>query len=148
MNHATLRVWDETACLRVHEASLRLLAGTGVDMKHRRARELCRGGGAAVDGRRVRFPEVLVEHALAGAPRSWQLRPRGGDTAPLELAPGNTYFGTGPDCLYVTDPRSGSQFAGVGVLHVDARTGEQPQRGLVDATAGGFVPDTERGVIH
>jgi trimethylamine--corrinoid protein Co-methyltransferase len=109
MNGATLRVWDEDACRRVHEASLRLLAGTGVDMKHERSRELCAAAGAAVDGRRVRFPAALVEQALAGAPRSWQLRPRGGDLAPLELSPGNTYFGTGPDCLYVTDPRSGAR---------------------------------------
>jgi len=109
MNRATLRVWDDHACRRVHEASLRLLAGTGVEMKHERARELCSGAGAAVDGRRVRIPPELVEQALATAPRSWTLRPRGGDTAPLELAPGNTYFGTGPDCLYVTDPRGGTR---------------------------------------
>ena len=109
MNHATLRVWDDDACRRVHEASLRLLAGTGVDMKHERARELCAGAGAAVDGRRVRLPAELVEQALATVPRGWRLRPRGGDSAPLELAPGNTYFGTGPDCLYVTDPRNGAR---------------------------------------
>ncbi len=109
MNHATLRVWDEPACGRVHEASLRLLARTGVAMKHARARESCAAAGAAVDGRRVRLPAELVERALASAPRSWALRPRGGDTAPLELAAGNTYFGTGPDCLYVTDPSSGAR---------------------------------------
>lgn len=109
MTHATLRVWDEHACRSVHEASLKLLAGTGVDMKHERAREMCAGAGAAVDGRRVRFPTKLVEQALAGAPRRWTLRPRGGDTAPLELVPGNTYFGTGPDCLYVTDPHGGAR---------------------------------------
>ena len=109
MNHATLRVWDEYACRRVHEASLRLLTGTGVDMKHEGARELCAGAGAAVDGRRVRLPAALVQQALAGAPRSWTLRPRGGDSAPLELTPGNTYFGSGPDCLYVTDPSTGAR---------------------------------------
>ena len=109
MNRATLRVWDEPACRRVHEASLRLLARTGIDMKHARARESCAAAGAAVDGRRVRLSAELVERALASAPRRWALRPRGGDTAPLELAAGNTYFGTGPDCLYVTDPRSGAR---------------------------------------
>ena len=109
MNHATLRVWDEHACRRVHEASLRLLVGAGVDMKHERARELAAGSGAAVDGARVRLPAELVEQALATAPRTLTLRPRGGESAPLELAPGNTYFGTGPDCLYVTDPRSGAR---------------------------------------
>ena len=109
MNRATLRVWDDDACHRVHEASLRLLAGTGVEMKHDRARELCADAGAAVDGRRVRLPAGLVEQALSSAPRSWALRPRGGDSAPLDLAVGNTFFGTGPDCLYVTDPQSGER---------------------------------------
>ena len=109
MSHATLRVWDEPACRRVHDASLGLLAGTGVDMKHERARALCAAAGATVDGRRVRIPPELVGKALAAAPRSWTMRPRGGDSAPLELTCGNTYFGTGPDCLYVTDPGSGAR---------------------------------------
>jgi trimethylamine--corrinoid protein Co-methyltransferase len=109
MNHPTFHVWDEPACRRVHHASLRLLEGTGVDVKLERARELCADAGAAVDGRRVRFPADLVEAALSTAPRSWQLRPRGGDSTPLELTAGNTYFGTGPDCLYVTDPHSGAR---------------------------------------
>jgi trimethylamine--corrinoid protein Co-methyltransferase len=109
MSHATLRVWDEPACRRVHDASLRLLAGTGVDLKHERARALCAAAGATVDGRRVRIPPELVGKALAAAPRSWTMRPRGGDSAPLELTCGNTYFGTGPDCLYVTDPGSGAR---------------------------------------
>jgi trimethylamine--corrinoid protein Co-methyltransferase len=109
MSHATLRVWDEPACRRVHDASLGLLAGTGVDMKHERARALCAAAGATVDGRRVRIPPELVGKALAAAPRRWTMRPRGGDSAPLELTCGNTYFGTGPDCLYVTDPGSGAR---------------------------------------
>ena len=125
MNHATLRVWDERACRRVHEASLRLLAGTGVDMKHERARELCAGAGATVNDRRVRLPAELVERALSTAPRSWALRPRGGDTAPLELTPGNTYFGSGPDCLYVTD----------------LRTGDRRRAQLADVTAAAIVVD-------
>ena len=109
MCQADLNVWDHVACGRVHDASLRLLAGTGVDMKHERARELCAAAGASVDGRRVRIPADLVERALAAAPRSWMLRPRGGDTAPLELTDGRTYFGSGPDCLYVADPQTGAR---------------------------------------
>ena len=109
MHQAALNVWDRAACGRVHDASLRLLAGTGVDMKHERARELCTAAGASLDGRRVRIPAELVEQALAAAPRSWMLRPRGGDTAPLELTDGRTYFGSGPDCLYVSDPTTGER---------------------------------------
>ena len=106
MYQASLTVWDDGACRRVHELTLGLLVQTGVDMKHERSRELCAARGAHVEGERVRFPARLVEWALAAAPRSWLLRPRGGDTAPLELAQGRTWFGSGPDCPYVADPET------------------------------------------
>jgi trimethylamine--corrinoid protein Co-methyltransferase len=107
VNRVTLTVWDDDACRRVHQASLTLLERTGVEMKDDRARELCATAGASVEGRRVRLPAALVEDAVASAPRSWTLRPRGGETAPLELRDGAGYFGSGPDCLYVTDPETG-----------------------------------------
>ena len=107
MNRATLTVWDADACRRVHEASLTLLARTGVEMKHQQARELCAAAGASVEGCRVRIPATLVGAALASAPRSWTLRPRGGETAPLELRDGAGHVGSGPDCLYVSDAGTG-----------------------------------------
>jgi len=109
LNRATLRIWDDDACARVHQASLTLLERTGVDVKDERARELCAAAGASVDGRRVRLPAALVKDALASAPRAWTLRPRGGETAPLELRDGAGYSGSGPDCLYVTDPDTGER---------------------------------------
>jgi trimethylamine--corrinoid protein Co-methyltransferase len=109
VNRATLRVWDDDACSRVHQASLTLLERTGVEMKDERARALCAAAGATVEGTRVRIPAALVDDALASAPRSWQLRPRGGATAPLELRDGAGYFGSGPDCLYVSDPETGER---------------------------------------
>jgi trimethylamine--corrinoid protein Co-methyltransferase len=107
VNRATLTVWDDDACRRVHEASLTLLSRTGVEVKDERARKLCAAAGASVEERRVRFPAALVEAALASAPRSWTLRPRGGETAPLALHDGAGHFGSGPDCLYVSDPGTG-----------------------------------------
>ena len=104
MHQAVLSVWDDDACARVHDRTLTLLEQTGVEMKLERARELCAARGARVQERRVRFPAELVEWALAAAPRTWELRPRGGDTTPLELAQGRTWYGSGPDCLYVADP--------------------------------------------
>jgi trimethylamine--corrinoid protein Co-methyltransferase len=109
MNRATLRVWDDDACRRVHEASLTVLERTGVDVKDERARELFAAAGATVDGRRVRLSVTLVEQALASAPRTWTLRPRGGETAALELRDGGGYLGSGPDCLYVSDPDTGER---------------------------------------
>ena len=112
-HHATLRVWDDDACRRVHEATLRLLAETGVEMHHAGARETCAAAGARVDGTRVRLPAALVTHALASAPRRTLLLSRGGETGPLELAQGPTSFGTGPDCLYVSDSDTGERRRGV-----------------------------------
>jgi trimethylamine--corrinoid protein Co-methyltransferase len=107
VNRVTLSVWDDDACSRVHQASLTLLERTGVEVKDDRARKLCAAAGASVDGRRVRLPATLIEDAVASAPRSWTLRPRGGESAPLELEDGAGYFGSGPDCLYVSDAETG-----------------------------------------
>ena len=109
MNRATLRVWDDQACRRVHKASLRLLSRTGVEMKDEGARARCGAAGAAVEGTRVRMPAGLIERALDSAPRTWTLRPRGGETPPLELRDGAGYAGSGPDCLYVSDPVTGGR---------------------------------------
>jgi len=109
----TLKVWDDEACRRVHDATLRLLAETGVEMHHEAARARCAAAGARVDGTRVCLPASMVADALAAAPRRALLPPRGGDTAPLELTQGPTYFGTGPDCLYVCDPDTGERRRGV-----------------------------------
>ncbi len=47
---------------KIHLASLRVLAETGIDMLHPDARRLLAAAGAAVDGERVRFdPEMLME---------------------------------------------------------------------------------------
>jgi trimethylamine--corrinoid protein Co-methyltransferase len=78
-------------------------------MKDAGARRLCAAAGAIVDDTRVRLPSELVERALASAPRSWTLRPRGGGTSPLELRDGAGYTGSGPDCLYVSDPATGER---------------------------------------
>jgi trimethylamine--corrinoid protein Co-methyltransferase len=109
VNRATLTVWDDDACRRIHEASLALLEHTGVAVKDDRARELCAAAGARMDGRRMLLPAALVEQALASAPRSWMLRPRGGETAPLDLRDGAGFAGSGPDCLYVSDPDTGER---------------------------------------
>jgi trimethylamine--corrinoid protein Co-methyltransferase len=96
-------VWDPADCQRVHEASLSLLEDPGVEVKYGPALEILAGIGAKVDGTRVRIPADLVERALATAPREAIVRSRS-DGASLKLSQGNSYFGPGSDCLYVTDP--------------------------------------------
>jgi len=95
-------VWGETECAAVHDASLQLLEGTGISLRHEDALERLRGAGAAVEGTRVRIPRGLVGEALASAPREFFLDSRSSGLG-LHLRQGETYFGTGPDCLYVRD---------------------------------------------
>lgn len=126
MPKASLWVWGETECRRVHEATLGLLADVGVEVRYGPALPLFRAAGCAVEGRRVRIPAEAVQAALGTAPRAWLLRPRGGETAPLELRDGAVYFGTGSDCLYVRDPESGTRRrARLGDVEGMAALGEQ-----------------------
>ena len=115
MPAARLTVWDDAACWRVHEATLALLEETGVEVRHAAARELLAEAGARLDGTRARIPAALVDAALQSAPRHFALKERGadgggggharrGELGGLELKDGNSYFGTGSDCVYVTDP--------------------------------------------
>ena len=106
MNAARLRIWDEDACRRVHEATLAVLAETGIEVKYAPAAEVFARAGARVDGTRVRIPAELVESALKSAPRDWTIKPRDGDTLPIVLDAHHTYCGTGSDVLYVCDPDS------------------------------------------
>ena len=120
MPAARLIVWDDAACWRVHEATLALLEETGVEVRHEGARELLADAGARLDGTRARIPAALVDKALQTAPRRFALKARGadggahaharrGEPGGLELADGNSYFGTGSDCVYVTDPDTGER---------------------------------------
>jgi trimethylamine--corrinoid protein Co-methyltransferase len=109
MNAARLTVWDDDACRRVHEATLEILTETGVEVRYAPATELFARAGARVDGARARIPARLVEQALASAPRTRLLKPRGGDTEPLVLDIEHSYCGTGSDVLYVRDPDTGER---------------------------------------
>ena len=123
---ARVRVWDDAACARVHEASCRVLAETGAEVRHPRALELLRQAGAGVTGTRARLPRELVERALASAARRCVLKGRAADgSLDRELADGNTWYGTGPDCLYVDDPAVGRRRAHLSDVERFARLAEQ-----------------------
>jgi trimethylamine--corrinoid protein Co-methyltransferase len=108
MAYPRLTIMEERDAQRVHDATLRVLSEAGVDVLHEPTLELLRQAGAKVEGNRVRFMPQMVDEALAAAPSSWPLEGRGSATA-LELKQGNTYFGTGSDCLYVRDRASGER---------------------------------------
>ena len=108
MIKARLTVWESSACQVVHEATLEVLARTGVEVREHASLDLLGRAGAKVDGTRVRLPARLVEEALDSAPRRWTLKSRG-DHDDLELRNGPTYFGSGSDCIYIQDPKTGKR---------------------------------------
>lgn len=110
MPTATLTLWGEDECQRLHDATLVLLANTGVEvLNHPPSLAAYRDLGGRVNGNRVRLDASLVDAALKDAPRSWSWKPRGGDTAALELRNGEVYFGTGSDCLFTRDLHTGER---------------------------------------
>jgi len=76
-------VLSQTEVAAIHQASLQILAQTGVVLRHPAGRIQLQEAGAQVAGDRVRLPAVLVEWALAQTPQQVCLRGRGGQTTVL-----------------------------------------------------------------
>lgn len=94
---------------RLHEASLEVLERTGARFFLPEAVDMLRKAGATVsDGNRVRIPAKLVEQALRTARREVCMYNRNGEVA-MRLGGYNSYFGTGSDCLYIRDHRTGER---------------------------------------
>jgi trimethylamine--corrinoid protein Co-methyltransferase len=87
----------------VHEASLRVLEKTGVQLNHAEAEDLLLSAGATKDEEgRILIPPQLVEQALEKGSPQIQLYDRDGKEA-IMLGKGRTYFGPGSDALYNYD---------------------------------------------
>lgn len=101
---------DEADRERVHEASLRILAETGVRFHGERALPLLADAGAQVDPEAgvARMPRALVEAALATAPRSFVLGARN---------PAHDYALPSPVTRYCID--------GTAAFAIDFETGER-----------------------
>jgi trimethylamine---corrinoid protein Co-methyltransferase len=88
---------------KIHSASLQILAKTGVRLHLPEAVELLRAAGADVsDGNLVRIPAELVDKALKSAPHQVPIYNQKGEPA-LVLGDGESYYGTGSDCLFTID---------------------------------------------
>ncbi len=95
---ATLNIGilDSSQVERIHEASLEILARTGVVVHNEEAIGLLRKAGASVDGERVSIPGALVDSALATTPGKIEIFDRDGNPAML-LEGKSVNFGTGSD---------------------------------------------------
>jgi trimethylamine--corrinoid protein Co-methyltransferase len=108
MSGARLSMWGSEECRRAHEATLAVLEDPGAEVQNTRARKLLADAGSRVDGTRVRIPRALVATALGSAPRSFAVKSRG-EREPLIMEQGQTWFGTGGDCLYTRDLETGER---------------------------------------
>jgi trimethylamine---corrinoid protein Co-methyltransferase len=94
---------------QLHEASLRILARTGVNVHSESARRMLLEAGAAVsNGTRVKIPAELVKNALKAAPAGISVYDRTGHEA-MRLEGKNSYFGTGSDLEFTLDHRTGQR---------------------------------------
>ena len=98
----TLRMLSDEQIRTIHNTSLDILSGTGIEMRHEGARTLLLDAGAWQSGDRIKIPEHLIMQALHTAPSRIPMHNRLGQlTMPLEE--GKVYFGTGSDCQFTFD---------------------------------------------
>ena len=93
-------------CLRIHQASRRILHNTGVQVFHQEGLRLLREAGAQVEDTLVKIPPSLVELSLSTVPNSFDLFFSGSEEIALKLDGENVYFGSGSDTLHYLDPRT------------------------------------------
>ncbi|MBE9507827.1 MAG: trimethylamine methyltransferase family protein [Chloroflexi bacterium] len=87
---------------RIHEASLAILARTGVQVEQPEALRLFTEAGADVDGNRVRLPRSIIEDGVDKAPSRVVLAGRDPDND-LILEDARVHIGTGGAALQVLD---------------------------------------------
>jgi trimethylamine--corrinoid protein Co-methyltransferase len=71
-----ISIFGKEGVLQVHEATMRILAETGIVLTHPRAREILGGHGATINQDRVLLPRELVEKCLAQIPPTVKLQGR------------------------------------------------------------------------
>jgi trimethylamine--corrinoid protein Co-methyltransferase len=93
----------------IHQATLHILAETGVMMGHPQGREILTGEGASVRGERVLMPPKLVEQMVARCPQKVTVRGRGGTNK--VLGDGSLYWHNLGGARDIYDHRSGKRRA-------------------------------------
>jgi trimethylamine--corrinoid protein Co-methyltransferase len=91
----------------IHQATLRILAETGVTLTEPASRDLLTAAGATVRGTRLLLPPELVEKCIAGAGKRTSIRGRGGATK--TLGDGSLYFHNLGGAPNVYDAASGTR---------------------------------------
>lgn len=94
---------------KLYYACLEILERTGVRLYEQEAIDLLNNAGAeVVDGNRVRIPAGMVEKAFSTVPKNVTLYDRNGKRT-MQVGGTRSYFGTGSDCPFIIDHRSGER---------------------------------------
>ncbi|MCX6033696.1 MAG: trimethylamine methyltransferase family protein, partial [Chloroflexi bacterium] len=102
-----LSVLDEIEVEAIHQATLRILAETGVMLTEPKSRALLAGAGAKVQEMRLLLPPELVEKCIALAGKKTTIRGRGG--AVKTLGDGSLYFHNLGGAPQIYDASSGTR---------------------------------------
>jgi trimethylamine--corrinoid protein Co-methyltransferase len=103
------RLLDAAQLDLIHQATLRLLATTGVRIAHAEARDLLAGAGCRVLRDDIMLiPSGIVEASLRSAPHAITIFNRKGQAA-MQLEGRNSYFGLGTDLLRTEDLETGQR---------------------------------------
>lgn len=73
---SNLNVISKTDMQWIHEASLKILAETGIVFHSQEALSICKDHGAKVNGKTVCFPKKLVNRAIDSAPETFRWKAR------------------------------------------------------------------------
>ena len=97
-----IKVATQEQLERLHNASLRILERTGIEVHLDEARDLLKSAGALIDGLRVRFPKEMVEQAIDSVPERIILHNQNGAPS-MDVCGTNYFFGSGSDLQYTID---------------------------------------------
>ncbi|MBA2639941.1 MAG: trimethylamine methyltransferase family protein [Nocardioidaceae bacterium] len=103
---APVRVVSDDQLEAIHQASLRVLAETGIDFLHPTARVRWAEAGADVAGDRVRLDPALVDSLVSKAPESFRLHARN-PIHDVEIGGDAVVFGAVASAPYVGDATGG-----------------------------------------
>ena len=103
------RILSESQIKQIHNAALKVLENTGISIKTEQARKILLDAGCKLKGDDfITIPSKLVEKTLKTAPSSITLYDRLGQVS-CELEGSKNSFGTGSDCPFIIDRKTGER---------------------------------------
>lgn len=109
-----IQIQDSHRLEEIHEASIKVLETVGIELQSEDALELCKAGGAVVDGSRVRLSRHLIETSIEAAPSSFTLHGRNEERS-ITIGDGqiNTHIEPSNGCIYAQNMERGRWLATV-----------------------------------